>query len=172
MPLLTQSISADYLRAYDGYDAQKVGMGMLEPNIYATKDYQKKKIQTLAIRLISEISYGGAETDRSPTIIPMAFEPSYNTVIGYNLNYATPQLRKAMLKFILDSNYARIKSNLPIIVDYYALKRAIPDTQYLVRRYKIVGISVLDTPPLMEWANIAKERTRYDGYYLQFKNKQ
>lgn len=170
MPLITQSISKDYLDAYDGYDQQKVGLGLLEPNIYASPEYQKKKIQNMALGLITECRYSGFENDPNPKVLAIAYETSYNTVIGYNLNYATPKLRQAMLKFILDSNAARIKSNLPIMIDYYAVKRAFPDSQYLVRRYKIVGLSVKETYKIVEWPTVIKEKTPYDGYYLKFKN--
>jgi len=170
MPSITSSVNKEYMKAYDGYNSQQVGMGLLDPSIYATPQYKKKKTQNIAIGLLSYITYGGSENDRSPLILPMIYETQYNTLLAYNLNYATPVIRKAMLKFVLDSNAARIKSNLPILVDYHAMKRAIPDTQFLVRRYKVVGISVQDTPTLSEWATIAAERSRYDGFYLNFKS--
>ena len=170
MPLITQSISKDYIDAYNGYDQQRVGLGLLEPSIYATPDYQKKKIQNMALGLITEARYAGWETDPNPKILTIAYEGPYNTVIGYNLNYATPKLRQAILKFVLDSNAARIRSNLPIMIDYHAMKRALPDSQYLVRRYKIVGLAVKETFQLNEWPNVIKDRTPFDGFYMNFKN--
>lgn len=169
MPRITQSISQDYIDAYDGYDKQEVGLGLLNPNIYSTPQYRKKKINSIALGLVSTISYGGAETDSSPLVLPMVYESAYNTILAYNLRYATPTMRRAILKFVLDANANRIESNQPIIVDYYALKRAIPDSQYLVRRYKVVGVSVMDTYQLNEWADVAKKKSPFDGYYRKFK---
>lgn len=170
MPLITQSVSRDYLDAYDGYDQQAVGLGLLDPNIYASPAYQKKKINNLAIGLISSISYGGAEHDPSPDVLVIGYEVAYNTVIGFSLRYATPKIRTAIMKFVLDSNAARIKGNQPIMIDYHSLKRAVPDCQYIVRRYKVVGISIKETYPLLEWPKLAKKTTPFDGFYMQFKN--
>lgn len=170
MPIITQSISNDYLDAYDGYDQQQVGLGLIEPNIYATQQYQKKKIQNMALGLITEARYAGFEHDPNPKILTIAYEPSYSTVIGYNLNYGTPKLRQAMLKFVLESNAARIKSNLPIMIDYHAMKRAIPDSQWLVRRYKVVGIAVKETFQLREWPELVGKKTPFDGFYMNYKS--
>ena len=46
MPLITQSVASEYLAAYDGYNQQAVGLGLIDPNIYASPEYQKKKINT------------------------------------------------------------------------------------------------------------------------------
>jgi hypothetical protein len=170
MPLITQSISKDYLDAYDGYNQQAVGLGMLNPNIYATPSYQKKKVNNLAIGLISSIVYGGAEHDPTPDVLIIGYETAYNTVIGFSLRYATPKLRAAIMKFVLDSNAARIKGNQPIMIDYHSMKRAVPDCQYIVRRYKVVGISVRETYPLSEWPAIAKKTTPFDGFFMRFKD--
>lgn len=169
MPLITQSISKDYLAAYSGYDQQQVGLGLLNPNIYATPAYKKKKIQNMALGLISDIRYAGFEHDPNPKVLTIAYIPQYNMVIGYNLRYGTPKLRQAMMKFVLETNAARIKSNQPIMIDYHAMRRAIPDSQYLVRNYKVVGIAVNNTFNLNEWVNIAKEKSKFDGYYVKFK---
>lgn len=179
MATVTTAINKEYLDAYDGFDQQKVGLGLATgvdqdgkstDTIYATPSYAKKKTQDLAIGLISEIVYSGFDVDYSPQILVMHYETPYNTILAYSLRYATPILRRAILKFVLDANRARIKSNLPILVDYYALKKAIPDSQYLVRRYKVVGIRVKDTFKLNEWDRIARQKTPFDGYYKKFKN--
>jgi hypothetical protein len=169
MPMITQSINKDYLDMYDGYDQQEVGLGVVQPNIYATPAYKKKKIKSLILGGISEIQYAGMEHDRNPLILTMAYEGPYSTVIGYNLHYCPPKLRSAILKFVLDSNVARIKANQPIIVDYHALKRAIPDSQYLVRRYKVVGINVLETYRLSDWPEAVKDRSKWEGHYKMIK---
>ena len=172
MPLITQSVASEYLAAYDGYNQQAVGLGLIDPNIYASPEYQKKKINNLAIGLLSSIRYAGFEHDPNPDVIPIMYETAYNTVIGFSLRYATPKLRTAVMKYILDTNAARIKSNLPILIDYRSIKRAIPDCQYLVRRYKVTGIAIKETYPLSEWPAIAKKATPFDGFYLKYKNGQ
>ncbi len=59
MPIVSSSISQDYLDMYNGYDQQQVGLGVIEPNIYASKPYQKKKIKSVLIGGISRIIYAG-----------------------------------------------------------------------------------------------------------------
>lgn len=169
MPLITQSISQDILDLYDGYDHQAVGMGVINPNIYATPQYRKKKVKNLVLGGISEIVYAGMEHDRNPLVLTMAYESAYNTVIGYNLHYCPPKMRTAILKFVLDANVARIKANQPIIVDYHALKRAIPDSAYIVRRYKVVGINVLETYELNRWPEAVKDKSRWENHYRMIK---
>jgi len=124
MPIITQNIGKDYLDMYSGYNSQRVGMGLINPNIYSTPEYQKKKIQNIVIGGISDIVYSGMEHDTMPTILTIVHENSYNTILAYNLNYIPQQLRQAILKFVLDSNAARIKSNQPLIVDYHAIKKS------------------------------------------------
>lgn len=169
MPTISSSISKDYLDMYSGYNHQSVGLGMIEPNAYASKAYQKTKIKSMLIGGISRIIYAGMEHDREPLVLAMKYIPQYNVVLGYNLHYCPQKLRQAILKYVLDSNVARIKSNQPIIVDYNALKRAIPDSQYIVRMYKVVGINVLETIPLMEWPEVVKDKTKWSNHYQMIK---
>lgn len=172
MPLITSSVGKDYMDMYTGYDQQSVGLGMINPNIYATPQYQKKKIQNLVLGGISEIIYAGMEHDTKPRILTMRYESVYSTVLGYNLNYCPPRMRQAILKFVLDSNAARIRANQPIIVDYASIKKAIPDSKYIVRRYKVVGINVRETIPLVEWPEAVKARSGWEQHYLLFKDQQ
>ncbi len=102
-------------------------------------------------------------------MLAMAYNPSYNVILGYNLHYCPPVMRKAILKYVLESNAARIKSNLPMLVDYHAIKRAIPDSQYIVRMYKIVGINVLETLQLNEWPSAIQDKTKWQGHYKMLK---
>lgn len=171
MPLITQSISKDYIDAYDGYDQQRVGLGLINPNAYASPAYQKKKIKNLMLGGISSFSYGGAEVDPNPTALVIGYESQYSTVIAINLRYLTQKHRQAIMKFVLETNVARIKSNLPIMVDWHALKRAIPDIQYATRRYKVIGIALKETFPLNEWPEVAKQKSVFEGFYMNAKNK-
>lgn len=178
MATVNGGISSEYLQAYDGYDQQAVGLGLatgVDPDgratdtVYATPAYAKSKTQNLPIGLISKIVYSAYENDHNPEVLVMGYEPRYNTVIGYSLRYATPTIRRALLKFVLESNAARIQSNQPILLDYYAIKAAIPDSQYLVRRYKVIGVRVQETYNLNEWTRVATKQTPFDGYYRRFK---
>lgn len=170
MPLISQSISKDLLNSYSGYDVQKVGLGMQNPNIYATPSYQKKKIQNMLIGGISDISYAGYENDRSPLVLVLGFEAAFGTVIGLNMRYAPPQVRRKILKYVLDANLARIKSNVPMMIDWHSLKRIAPEIMGMTRRYKIIGIRVNETLQLNEWPEVLKVKSPYENFYrLQMK---
>ena len=167
MPLLTQTVGKDYADMYSGYDTQKVGAGMMNPDIYATPEYSKKKIKNLVLGGISEVVYSGFDHDSSPTVIPFIYERAYNTVLAFNLNYVPPKIRRNILKFILDSNAARIKSNQPIIIKYDAIKRVVPQVAGIVRRYKIVLLNVKQTYQLNEWPEIAKKQSKWQNMYKE-----
>jgi hypothetical protein len=165
MAVISQAVTKDLLDMYDGYDRTKVGLGMQEPNIYATAQYQKKKIQNMVLGGISDISYSGYENDRQPVVLLMGYEPQYNTVIGLNLRYIPPIYRRKILKYVLDANAARIKGNAPIIINYDSLKRLVPQVQGIVRRYKIIGIRVERTYQLNEWPEVIKIKSPYENHY-------
>lgn len=164
MALINTSLK-DYLDAYDGYDSHQVGIGLITPNIYATPSYQKTKIQNLAIGLISEITYSGSEHDRMPLIVPIVHESAYNTILAYNLHYVPEVYRRAIMRFILMSNDARIRNNQPLMIDYHALKRAVPVSQYIVRRYKLVGINVIETHQLVRTPEVIAGSNRWDSHF-------
>lgn len=169
MPLITQTVSQDYLDMYDGYDTTKVGAGLVTPDIYATPSYSKKKIRNLVIGGISEIVYSGYEHDQSPMVIPMQYEPRYNTIIGINLNYAPASVRKNILKYILEANAARIKGNQPLMINYDSLKRLVPQVRGMIRRYKVVLIRPVETYQLNEWPEVLKKRSRWEKMYRGMK---
>lgn len=167
MPVI-KNIGPELLQTYDAYDSTRVGAGLINPDIYRTPGYSKKKIQTLILGGLSRIVYSAYEVSPMPLILSMGVEPQYNTVLGINLLYVPIRYRQAILKFVLDSNAARIRGNLPILVDYPSLKRAIPEVRYIVRRYKQVLIRVDETYPLVEWPNVIKkaENTYQNTYRL------
>ncbi|MDA3807319.1 MAG: hypothetical protein PF440_05315 [Thiomicrorhabdus sp.] len=168
MPVITNSISNDLISSYDGFDSAKVGIGLSNPDIYKTKGYAKKKIQTLMLGSLSSVVYSGMEHDSSPLILSFAVESSYNTILAYNLHYIPKRYRIALLKYVLESNVARIKSNLPIIVDYHSIKKFLPASQAIVRRYKQTGLRVVETYPLTEWGDIIKESSRWENLYKDY----
>lgn len=168
MATIRAGLGKEYLDAYDGYDSQKVGIGLMQPDVYKTPGYSKKKIQNLAIGLLSSISYSGFEHDRSPLIIPIAHESAYNTILAINLRYVPLTHRKAVMKFLLESNAARIKSNQPIMIDWHSLARTVPSIRYATRRYKQVGIRVVETYNLNEIPNAIKEKSSWENHYKLF----
>lgn len=169
MAVISQAVTKDLLDMYDGYNMTKVGLGMQEPNIYATVPYQKKKIQNMVLGGISEIVYSGYDLDMRPVVLIMGFEPQYNTVIGLNLRYVPPMYRRKIMKYVLDANAARIKGNTPIIINYDSLKRLVPQVQGIVRRYKIIGIRVEKTYQLNEWPEILRIKSPHESVYKQLR---
>lgn len=170
MATVTASMSNEYLEMYKGYTTQAVGLGVADPNIYASDAYRRKKIKNMLIGGISKIRYAGSEHDLSPTVLTIGYEPAYATVLGYNLRYVPVKTRKAIMEYVLDTNKVRIKSNQPIIVDYEGLKRKIPETRFILRRYKTIGVNLIETVPLTEWAEIAKERSNWESHYRVLAN--
>tara|TARA_B100000700_G_C14819878_1_gene749342 strand:+ start:245 stop:757 length:513 start_codon:yes stop_codon:yes gene_type:complete len=167
MPTINTSVSKDYIDMYNGYDQTKVGAGLINPDIYATPAYTKKKIKNLVIGGITDVVYSGFDVDPNPMCLPMAYEPRYNTIIALNLNYVPSNIRKSIMKFILDSNAARIRSNQPLMVNYDSLSRAIPQVKGIVRRYKVVAIRPIETYQLNEWVELIKRRSRYENVYKE-----
>ena len=170
MAVVTKS-PKDYKALYNGFDKMEVGLGTIEPNIYATKDYQKKKTDRILIGGLQEIRYVGAEHDLSPLILVIGYETVYNTILAYNLHYIPEKYRIAIVNLVLKSNFARIKGQKPIIVDYHMIKRAIPESARIVRRYKVVGIKVVDQYPLVEWTKAIKKKNRWQNWYKKNQTK-
>src|SRR4030066_774491 len=144
------SKKSDFLEMYDSFDIVKVGLGAIDPSIYASELYRKKKTNKLLIGTINRIVYTGAEHDLLPLVLVMAYEPKYHCIIGYNLNYLPEVYRKALLNLVLKSNKVRIRKKNPIIINYSMIKRAIPPTSGAIRRYKVIGIRLLDSYRLSE----------------------
>lgn len=166
MTIVSQTVGADVAAQYDGYNSQEVGLG-LQTGMYATPQYARKKIQNLVLGGLSRITYAGWDTDRSPVILTLKFEPSYQTVLGLNIRYMPERLRRALLKYVLDTNAARIQSNQPMLIDYNSLKRSVPNIAGIVRRYKVLGVRVDETIPLVEWPNVVKEKSPHESVYRQ-----
>lgn len=155
----------DFKALYTGFDSKDVGLGTIDPNIYATPSYQKKKVDKVLIGGLQEIVYAGMEHDRTPLVLVIGYEPAYNTIIGYNLNYITERYRKAIVQLVMKSNLARIRSQQPLIIDYNMIKRIIPDSTAIVRRYKTVGIKVLETYNLNEWDTAISGKSQWEQWF-------
>lgn len=169
MAVISNAVDRDTLELYQGFDQQQVGLGLINPDIYATPDYSKRKIQKLGIGILTEAVYSGFDHDPNPLMLPLTHEPAYNTILAYNLNYVPRNIRQAILKFVIDSNANRIRANQPILIDYQSLKRAIPASQYIIRRYKQVGIRPIESFSLVEWPEVIKRRSKWEGHYRKLK---
>lgn len=155
----------DFLPLYKGFDTTTVGLGAIDPNIYSDKKYQQKKKQQILIGGLSELVYSGFEHDMKPKVIVMGYEPQYNTVIGINLNYGPEKVRHAIIKLIFRSNKLRIKQQKPLIIDYKMLEKVVPQVKGMIRRYKVVGIKVLNSYPLNEWETKTKGASKWQAMY-------
>lgn len=170
MPVI-KNVGDELLAAYDGYDSSRVGPG-LQTDLYRSPAYAKKKIKIILLGTITEFSYGGHDHDSFPLAIPFRVEGAYNTLLSINLNYLPYKARKAVVDYILKSNAARIKSNLPIIVDYDSLKRVVPPVQYVIRRYKQVLVSLGadgGSLPLTEWYDAIKKDSKWNNHWQAIK---
>lgn len=165
MPLITQTISPEILAAYQNYDQQKVGAGLMG-GMYASPEYQRKKIKTLAIGLISQLrSYGGADHDPSPLILPYHYSPQYGAVYSFNLNYVPERVRRNIMKVVLDMNVARIRANMPMMIDYHSLVRVVPEAAGIVRLYKMPLINLEETYSLDQVPDIVKKKSPWEGHF-------
>src|SRR4030066_1763690 len=144
------SKKSDFLEMYDGFDIVKAGLGAIDPLVYASAAYAKKKTNKILIGTINRIIYTGFEHEIQPLVLVMAYKEKYHTIIGYNLNYLPEVYRKALLNLVLKSNKVRIRKKNPIIINYSMIKRAIPPTSGAIRRYKVIGIRLLDSYRLSE----------------------
>lgn len=162
---VTSKQSADWEQLYDGFDTKAVGAGTIDPSIYATDSYRKKKIKKIMIGGLNRIVYGGAEHDSNPLALTIFYNPTYGAVLSYNLDYVPKKVRKAIIDFVIKSNIKRIKKGQPIIVDYYTLKKAIPVSVKIVRLYKVQLIRVIETYPLNSWGTAIEQKSSWQNHY-------
>lgn len=162
---VVSSRKSDFKDMYTGFTTQDVGLGTIDPNAYASQAYRKKKIDKILIGTLNRIIYAGFEHDKEPLVLVMAYEPRYNTIIGYNMHYLPEKFRKAILDLVLKSNLARIKKNNPLIVNYTMIKKAVPASLGAIRRYKVVGVKVVDQYKIVEWNDVIQEKSKWSGMY-------
>lgn len=174
----------DFQDVYKGFDTQDVGLGTIgqdytakdeqtrrrqegDKGIYHSARYRKKKVYKVLIGGLQLIKYAGFDHDKEPLFLCVAYEPTYNTVIGYNLHYIPVKYRKMALLYHIKMNVPRIKGQKPMLVHYERLEKVVPPLKGAIRRYKIVGIRVIDTYPLLEWNDAAKGKGRWSNWYKQ-----
>lgn len=167
--MATVTTSGGIEQIYDKLESTiNVGIGTLDYKLYSSKAYQKKKKSPLIIGNIARIVYSGFETDPTPTILTIAFESKYNTVIAFNLRYVPPKIRASVLDLVLKSNKANIANKKPLVVDYKEIIDAFPQMYGTIRRYKLVLIGVIESPiPLIGYPSVAKEKSPYTTIYKQ-----
>ena len=154
MKTVNMSSQKEFKPIYDGYtgfDFKEVGISSIKPNQYASKTYQKKKADRIIFGTIQEIQYSGTEHDLQPLILPIGFEVAYGTLLAINLNYVPVETRKHILNYILKTNHLRIRKQKPIVVDYKILKKKFKSVPLIIRRYKTIGIRVVEQFPIVEW---------------------
>lgn len=169
----------DYSKLYTGYQENRatLGAGMLHPRIYSTPAYARTKIDHLVIGGISDCIYGSFITDPQPLILALGLEPQYNTIIGLNLRYVPAEVRQGIIKFVLDTNQARIISNQPLVVDWRLLAKAFPQyVPYITRRYKQQLLRVNNQTgkgvvPLLEWPELVNINSPFETQFAQRKTK-
>lgn len=162
----------DIYQGYDAFNDVAVGAGLFNPDIYATPAYSKKKTKSILIGTLAEIVYGGADYDPMPLALPIKLVSQYNMVQAINLHYVPYKIRVNILKLVLKMNTARIKSNLPIIVDLPTLTKMIPEVQYIIRNYKQVLIGLPGNSgsiPLVEWEEAIKKPSKYENHWKLIK---
>ena len=164
----TTIVKKEWLQLYDEFPTQEVGAGTIDPSIYSTPGYQKKKVKKIFINGMNRIVYGAFEHDVSPLVITLGYESAYNTILGINLHYIPIAHRQKLIKLIFQQNRLRIKKKLPFLLDYKSLVKQIPSIQGAVRRYKRPLIRVQETIPLIGWGEAIKDKSKWSLLYKQF----
>lgn len=165
MTVADQGTSGDWADLYDGFDSMFVGPGTLQPNIYATDQYARKKRDTLLIGGLADTLYAGFFVDQNPLCLSMFHEAQYNTVLSFNLHYVPQTIRLAMINVVFETNQQRIRNNQPLIIDYHLMKRRVPESQFIVRRYKLPLLRVLGNIPLSDWTTAVSRVSGKENVY-------
>lgn len=165
---LIKPADQEYFELYRGFTSLNVGAGT-DPDMYASPAYAAGKVQELYLGSLARASYAGYEHDAAPLILAIRHISIYNTVLGLNIRYLPIRDRIAVLRYVLESNRNRIRDNLPIMIDWHAMKRAIPKIAGATRMYKLPLLRVRETYPLLEWEDASKQAgTEWSNHYKKF----
>lgn len=174
MATISNNVDSLYL-GFEKGDLQKIGAGITNPNVYASKEYAKKKVDVIPPSGgLVQCVYGPHDLDPTPIILTCNTIPAHNLILAINIRYMDVATRKALFKYILQSNSARIQSKQSIVVDWQALRRAFPKViPYVTRTYKTMMLATLksvDTPivPLVEWPSMVDIKSPFEGKYKDF----
>ena len=159
-------INQEYLKVYDNFEPQEVGLAAINPNIYATERYREKKIDKILIGSLSSIMYTQFEHDPRPLIYVIEYEPEYKTILAVNLHYIPMRYRKRFLQVLLRYNKSNIKQKRPLEFDYRRIIRAVPPVYGAIRRYKIFGVRLLQGYKMNKWINVVSNSSlRFQNLY-------
>ena len=161
----TTKNSKDPLGLYDGFQIEKVGAASIDPDLYASKSYARKKESKIIIGGINRIKYLNADHDAIPLILTIGLVPQYSAFLAYNLNYVPKNIRKAMIDLVIKQNKKRIQKNQPMIVDYATMKRAIPVSSKIVRLYKVQLTKTIEVFPLVAWGTAIDSGSKWSSHY-------
>ena len=174
MATISNNTSGTYA-GYNNDDLAKIGAGVLNPNIYATPEYAESKTQVISPSgALATCVYGSFDLDPNPVILTIKQEFQYNTILAVNIRYMDIPTRKALFKFVIDSNRARIQSQQTLLVTYDSLARKFSNVvPYVTRRYKQQILRVNDSTdkgivPLVEWPNMVDLKSPFEGKYKEF----
>ena len=174
MATVSNNTAATYA-GYSNNDFAEIGAGILNPNIYSTPEYAASKTQVISPSgALATCVYGSFDIDPNPVILTIKQEFQYNTILALNIRYMDTSTRKALFKYVIDSNRARIQSQQTLLVTYDALARKFSNVvPYVTRRYKQQILRVNDSTdkgivPLVEWPNMVNINSPFEGKYREF----
>ena len=154
---------SDYEYLYSDINYKELTTRLTQPGYYASEEYRRGKVQSLAQGIISDVVYAGFDHDPNPMIIPIMHEAPYDTILSLNLHYVPPQIRQNIIKFILETNKNRISNNQPIWIDWHQLTRVEPLAEGMTRRYKQMMLGVVTTYPITKWPEIIRRPSRFEN---------
>lgn len=170
---LISTAMKDYAELYKGYEENRtrIGAGLLHPSIYKTPGYERTKLENIMLGSVTDCIYGSFITDPQPLVLALSLRADINCIMGLNLRYVPSEVRQQILKFVIDSNQARILANKPLMVDWRMLAKAFPSyVPYITRLYKQQLLRVnaqtgKGVVPLIEWPELAKISSPFEGHY-------
>lgn len=168
MASVLDPVNSELAELYQGWDREEIGLGLIQPSIYASDDYQKTKINHLVIGGLSSVIYAGFDHDPTPLILTVEHIPAYNVIVGLNLHYVPEQIRRAIVKTHIENNVNNIENGLPMKIDWHRMANAIPQVKAITRWYKQVGINVIETYGITDWPNVIQEPSRWSNHYRYY----
>lgn len=169
MANILQPIESELAEIYSGWDQNKknIGLGLISPSIYAYDEYRQTKIESIMLGSLSKVMYAGFEHDMMPTVLVCDHVPRYNVIRGFNIRYVPEQIRRAMMKYVIEDNVNRIERNLPMVFDINGIMRAIPEASAILRMYKQQGLRLQPNGvvPLIDWPTVAAEPSPWSNHY-------
>lgn len=168
MPSVLEPVDSELAELYSGWNRADVGLGLIRPNIYASDEYRQTKVQNILVGTVSLIVYAGFEHDSTPLVLTIGRISAYNVILGLNLHYVPPDIRRAIIKYHIESNVNNIENNLPMKVDYEGMSKAIPEAEAITRMYKQVGVNVIETYRIVDLPQIIQKPSAFQNHYRYY----